>query len=178
MIEETFYEQDRSRFFRRYYVGLRLKTYFFNPDLHSYCQPFEKRHLDEGDCAVPYDIFPGIIDLTVGQDESVTRGRPLGIVARMEAVYPLPWYPGLHIFGSVLTKIHGVTQVNQPFSGYTIVTPASGAATDLNTFRFALQPLDRDYFRIGIGVDLIQVFKKTGQPSKNAPQAPAAPSGS
>jgi hypothetical protein len=52
------------------------------------------------------------------------------------------------------------------------VTPQEGAATDLNTFRFPLKPLDRDYFRLGIGVDLIQVFKKTGQPNKNAPQAP------
>lgn len=48
-----FYEQDRSRFFRRYYAGLRLKIYFFSQEVHSYCQPFESRHLDEGDCAAP-----------------------------------------------------------------------------------------------------------------------------
>jgi hypothetical protein len=72
------------------------------------------------------------------------------------------------------TRIHSSSKVDQPFSGYTIVNPANGTATDLNTFRFALQPLDRDYFRIGVGVDLIQVFKKTGQPNKNAPEAPAS----
>jgi hypothetical protein len=169
-----FYEQDRSRFFRRYYAGLRLKTYFFSPDVHSYCQPFESRNLDEGDCAAPYDMFPGIIDLTFGQDESVTRGRTLGVVARLDAVYPLPWFRGMHVFGSMYTRIHGSSKVNQPFSGYTIVNPTNGAANDLNTFRFAFQPLDRDYFRIGVGVDLIQVFKKTGQPDKNAPQAPTS----
>ena len=169
-----FYEQDRSRFFRRYYVGLRLKTYFFSPDVHSYCQPFESRNLDEGDCAAPYDLFPGIIDLTFGQDESVTGGRTVGTVARLEAVYPLPWFKGMHVFGSMYTRIHGSSKVSQPFSGYTIVNPANGAASDLNTFRFALQPLDRDYFRVGVGVDLIQVFKKTGQPDKNAPAAPAS----
>ena len=168
-----FYEQDRSRFFRRYYAGLRLKTYFFSPDVHSYCQPFENRNLDEGDCAAPYDMFPGIIDLTFGQDESVTGGRTVGIVARLDAVYPLPWFKGMHVFGSMYTRIHGSSKASQPFSGYTIVNPSNGAANDLNTFRFGLQPLDRDYFRIGVGVDLIQVFKKTGQPDKNAPQAPA-----
>jgi hypothetical protein len=72
------------------------------------------------------------------------------------------------------TRIHGSNSVSQPYSGYTILAPANGAATDLNTFRFVLQPLDRDYFRVGVGVDLIQVFKKTGQPNKNAPSAPAS----
>lgn len=169
-----FYQQDRSRFFRRYYLGLRLKTYFFSPDVHSYCQPFENRKLDEGDCAAPYDIFPGIIDLTVGQDESVTGGRTVGLVGRVDAVYPLPWFKGMHVFGSMYTRFHGANKTGPPFSSYTIVNPTNGAANDLNTFRFALQPLDRDYFRIGVGVDLIQVFKKTGQPEKNAPQAPAS----
>jgi hypothetical protein len=73
-----FFTPDRSRFFRRYYAGLRLKTYFFSRDVHSYCKPFESRPGDEGNCAAPYDIFPGIIDLTFGKDEAVTAGRLSG----------------------------------------------------------------------------------------------------
>lgn len=168
-----FYQQDRSRFFRRYYAGLRLKTYFFSQDVHSNCRPFEPRRLEEGDCSAPYDIFPAIIDITIGQDEAVTAGRFWGAVLRLEGVYPLPWYPGVHVFGSMFTRLGGKNGHTQPFSGYTIQDQNVANATDQNTFRFALQPLDRDYFRVGIGVDLIQVFKKTGQPNKNSPQAPA-----
>jgi hypothetical protein len=168
-----FFTPDRSRFFRRYYAGLRLKTFFFNRDVHSYCKPFERRAGDEGDCAAPYDIFPGIIDLTFGRDEAVTAGRLSGWLFRVEGVYPLPWYQGIHLFGSIYTKLAG-NHTDQPFGPYTVQKPQEGAATDLNTFRFGLHPLDRDYFRLGVGVDLIQVFKKTGQPKKDAPQAPAA----
>ncbi len=168
-----FYTPDRSRFFRRFYTGLRFKTFYFSRDVHSRCQPFEGRPSDEGDCNAPYDIFPGIIDLTVGQDEAVTRGKFNGVLFRVEGVYPLPWYQGIHIFGTIYTKLQGQHSPGQPFSPYTIQAPPAGGATDVTTFRFALPPLDRDYFRIGIGVDLIQVFKKTGQPSKNAPAAPA-----
>jgi hypothetical protein len=169
-----FYTPDRSRFFRRYYTGVRLKTYYFSRDVHSFCKPFESRAGDEGNCNSPYDIFPAIIDLTVGQDEAVTAGRFTGVLFRTEAVYPLPWYQGIHIFGSIYTKIQREHAPGQPFGPYTIQAPPSGGATDLNTFRFPLPPLDRDYFRVGVGVDLIQVFKKTGQPNKNAPEAPAS----
>ena len=168
-----FFTPDRSRFFRRYYTGLRFKSYFFNRDVHSYCKPFERRRGDEGDCDAPYDIFPGIIDLTFGRDEAVTAGHLSGWLFRIEGVYPLPWYQGIHVFGSIYTKLQR-NHADQPFGPYTIQKPADGAATDLNTFRFGLHPLDRDYFRVGIGVDLIQVFKKAGQPKKDAPQAPAA----
>jgi len=167
-----FYTPDRSRFFRRYYTGLRFKTYYFSRDVHSYCEPFEHRPTNQGNCNAPYDIFPGILDVTVGQDEAVTRGHLSGWLFRVEAVYPLPWYQGLHVFGSVYTKLQR-DHTDQPYSPYTIQTPPSGGATDLNTFRFGLHPLDRDYFRIGVGVDLIQAFKKTAQPDKNAPQSPA-----
>lgn len=168
-----FYTPDRSRFFRRYYTGLRFKTYYFSRDVHSYCEPFENRAANQGDCDAPYDIFPGIIDVTVGQDEAVTKGHLSGWLFRLEAVYPLPWYQGIHIFGSVYTKLQK-NRIDQPYSPYTIQAPPSGGATDLNTFRFGLHPLDRDYFRIGVGVDIIQAFKKKGQPDKNAPKDPAS----
>ena len=166
-----FYTPDRSRFFRRYYAGFRLKTYFFSKDVHSYCKPFEQRASDEGDCSAPYDVFPGIIDLTFGRDEAVTAGHLDGWLFRIDSVYPLPWVPGLHVFGSIYTKL-ARNRADQPFTPYTLQKPADGAATDLNTFRFGLHPLDRDYFRIGVGVDLLQLLKRTGQPKKDAPPAP------
>jgi hypothetical protein len=173
----TFFTPDRSRFFRSAYAGFRLKTYFFSKDVKADCIPPVKRANNRGDCDAPYDIFPGILDVTFGKDEAVTGGRMSTWLLRVDAVYPLPFYQGIHIFGSIYTAL-SANRANQPYNSYTVQAPAAGAAnTDLNTFRFPLQPLNRDYYRVGLGVDLIQVFKKAasgGQPSTNAPAPPNA----
>ncbi len=162
-----FFTPERSRFFRRYYAGFRLKTYFFSPDVKGDCNPKRKR------CDAPYDIFPGIIDVTAGQDEAVTAGRLKNIIFRIEGVYPLPFVPGLHIFGSIYSSFKG-NHADFPLNSFNVNTPAEGARNDLNTFRFGLPPLNRDYFRVGIGIDLIQVFKrnKGGQPTTNTAAPP------
>ncbi len=157
-----FFTPERSRFFRRYYAGFRLKTYFFSPDVRGDCNNGRKV------CDAPYDIFPGIIDLTLGQDEAVSSGKFRRPLLRAEGVYPLPFYPGLHIFGSFYTSWGG-DQADAPLNSFSVNSPANGASNDFNTFRFATPLLNRDYFRIGVGVDLIQVFKKNkgGQPSSS-----------
>src|SRR5690348_8632269 len=88
----SFFTPERTRFFRRYYGGLRLKTYFFSPDVKGECDPKRKDR-----CDAPYDIFPGIIDITAGQDEAVTKGKLTKVLFRIEGVYPLPFVPGFHI---------------------------------------------------------------------------------
>ena len=164
----SLFTPERSRFFRRYYAGLRFKTYFFSPDVKGDCNPKRKQ------CDAPYDIFPGIIDVSVGQDEAVTAGRLKGVLFRVEGVYPLPFVPGLHIFGSIYSSFKG-DHPDFPLNSFTVNTPAEGARNDLNTFRFGLPPLNRDYFRVGIGIDLIQVFKrnKGGQPTTNTAATPS-----
>jgi len=153
----TFVTPDRSRFFRRYFTGFRLKSYYFSKDVKG---------------EAPYDIFPGIIDLTFGQDEAVTGGLLRGVLFRAEAAYPMPFYQGIHIYASVYSAL-GRNRPSVPFSAFTIQAPDAGSNNDANTFRFSVPPLNRDYFRIGVGVDVIQVFKKTGQPKANAPSPPA-----
>jgi hypothetical protein len=172
-----FFTPERSRFFRKAYAGFRLKTYFFSKTIKGYCDPEPKRGENRGDCDGLYNIFPGIIDVTVGKDEAVTGGHMSTWLLRLEAVYPLPFAPSIHLFASTYTALKG-NKASQPFNSFTINTPLAGANNDSNTFRFGLQPLDRDYFRVGVGVDLIQLFKKSssgGQPSSAAPAAqPAA----
>jgi hypothetical protein len=165
----SFFTPARSRFFRRYYGGFRVKTYFFSPDVKGECDPKRK-----GRCDAPYDIFPGIVDVTVGQDEAVTKGKLTRVLFRIEGVYPLPFIPGFHIFGSIYTSFKRNSQ-DQPFNTFAINAPTNGAANDLNTFRFPLNPLDRDYFRIGVGIDLIQLLKrnKGGQPTTNTATTPS-----
>jgi hypothetical protein len=164
----SFFTPERTRFFRRYYGGLRLKTYFFSPDVKGECDPKRKDR-----CDAPYDIFPGIIDITAGQDEAVTKGKLTKVLFRIEGVYPLPFVPGFHIFGSIYTSFKKNTQ-EQPFNTFLINAPVSGTANDANTFRFPLPSLDRDYFRVGVGVDLIQLLKrnKGGQPTASTAASP------
>lgn len=166
-----FFAPERSRFFRKAYVGFRLQTYFFSRTIKADCNPPNRRGESRGDCDGLYDIFPGIIDLTFGKDEAVTGGHMSTWLFRLEANYPLPFYQGIHIFASMYTALSG-NGLTQPYNSYTINTPTTGANNDANTFRFGLQPLNRDYYRIGIGVDLVQLFKKAsggGQPNSKAP---------
>jgi hypothetical protein len=166
-----FFTPERSRFFRKAYVGFRLKTYFFSRTIKADCNPPSSRGDSGGDCDGLYNIFPGTLDLTFGKDEAVTGGHMSTWLFRLEANYPLPFYQGIHIFASMYTTLSG-NALTQPYNSYTINTPTTGANNDANTFRFGLQPLNRDYFRVGVGLDLVQLFKKTssgGQPNSQAP---------
>jgi hypothetical protein len=172
----TFFTPNRSRFFRRYMVGLRLKSFYFNKDVKADCYLDPGRDDQRGDCEAPYDIFPGTIDLTFGKDEAVTAGHLKDWLFRIDAVYPLPFYQGFHAFASVYTALTR-NRVDPPFSPFATNTPMTGMNNDANTFRVPLMPLSRDYFRVGVGVDLIQLFKKKdagGQPNQDQPTAPSS----
>ncbi|HEX8117897.1 MAG TPA: hypothetical protein VF521_11550, partial [Pyrinomonadaceae bacterium] len=69
----AFVPVDRDRFFRQYFAGLRVQTFFFNK------------------YNVPMQRFPAQFDLSVGQNEFVTGGRLHGPVIRMESFFPLPY---------------------------------------------------------------------------------------
>lgn len=159
----SFLTPERSRFFRKYYAGLRFKTFFFNEDVPGVCSKGWTASHAASPCTAPYNIFPGTFDITVGQDESVTGGSPHGMVWRLDAVYPLHFLPSLHVFGS----IYGTFQKNQNSRPFQLVQPTNtDTLTDANTVRFLVPIQNRDYYRIGLGVDLIQLFKKNdaGQP--------------
>jgi hypothetical protein len=104
-----------------------------------------------------------MVDLTLGQDEAVTGGRLRHWVFRMDAVYPFPFVPGMHVLGSLNLAL-AKNKLTTPVS---IVSP-SATPTDANTFRIPLSPLDRDIFRIGIGMDIEQLIKAATKKSTNA----------
>jgi hypothetical protein len=173
-----FFTPERSRFFSQFNFGLRLKTYFFSKMIKGDCIPSTGRGETQGDCDGLYNIFPGIIDLTFGKNEAVTAGHLSTWVFGINANYPLPFYQGIHLFASMYTALTS-NSASQPYNAYTINTPTTGANNDANTFRYGLQPLNRDYYTIGVGVDLVQVFKKAssgGQPNSKAPAPASNPS--
>lgn len=137
----AFIQVDRDRFFRQYYAGIRMQTFFFN--LFN----------------MPMQRFPAQLDLTVGQNEFVTGGKLKGAVIRIEGYYPLPFedLKFINIFGSAVLRpghaTFGTPLVLQPAPDGTVV-PASNVAL------IALPQPNRDYYRVGFGLDFISFIQR------------------
>ena len=157
----TFVNQERSRFFRKYYSGLRLKTYHFSKSYYSYdCDPGYKN-----ECEGVYNAYPGIFDITVGQDEQVTGGHLSRWLLRLDAEYPLPFVPGTYIFGGVNSAFEKNRNSDPVFLPGTSTT----AISDPSVFQVKVPLRDRDNYRLGIGVDLLQVLTQARQGGNKNP---------
>jgi len=157
----TFVNEERSRFFRKYYSGLRLKTYHFSKSyLSNDCDPGFK-----GECEGVYNAYPGIMDLTVGQDEQVTGGHLSNWLLRLDVAYPLPFLPGTFIFGGVNSAFTKNKNTDPVFLPGTSTTPIS----DPSVFQVKVPLRDRDNYHLGLGVDLLQVITQAKQGSNKNP---------
>jgi hypothetical protein len=141
--EVAFVTADRDRFFRQFYAGFRLKTNY--PDD------------DNGN-----PRFPAFLDITYGQNESVTGGRLRGGVLRLEGFFPLPYekVKFLYLFGTALLK-PSRTKITDPLilqpPDPNIQVPSEQVAM------VTVSQANRDYYRIGIGIDFIEFVKAIKQ---------------
>ena len=138
--EVAFVTVDRDRFFRQWYGGFRFKTHYFNENGEALAR------------------FPAILDITYGQNESVTGGRVRGGVLRLEGFYPLP-YDGarfLYLFGTAMLK-PSRTKISDPLllqpPDLDIKVPSAQVAM------VTVPQVNRDYYRIGVGIDFIELVK-------------------
>jgi hypothetical protein len=157
-----FVSPDRDRFYRQYSAGLRLTTFYADENKTRMSSP------------------PAMISVSLGRNELVTGGTFRGVVARLEAFYPLPIgkdrkdrFSSIYLFGSAqkrLSKVH----ISEPFilNPVTVMTKApcpNPPAQDslapciiLNDFVSngvtVTAPSNRDIYKIGVGVDLIRLF--------------------
>jgi len=129
--------EDRDRFFRQAYGGFRLMTHFI------------------GDKRVR---APETFDLTYGFNESVTGGRIHGGVMRLEGFVPIPvdvmsW---VYLFGTGMFKPGAKATLSHPF----LLDPAPTGTlpTDPNAVVIATPQADRDYYRVGVGIDLVDLI--------------------
>ena len=154
----------RSRFYSDYSVGLRFKTYFFT----GLCKG------DPNSCT-PENTYPGTFDLRFGQDETVTAGILRGVVMTLAGSYPLPGTSGaLRIFGAAFNRLH---QNHNTMALALLPTVPSLSITDPSVVIQPINSSDQDYYRLGIGVDLIPLISKwANSASKNASSG-AAPTG-
>jgi hypothetical protein len=158
---------DRDRFLRQWYAGIRLKTY--------YCENTE--------CTRVKNVFPAIVDVMFGQNEAVTGGsRKRGgtpdpndpnklvgqkeaYVLRIDGFYPFPIKEAnfLYFYGSAIMKIGGRVNITTPLfldNPGTTVQISDPAVFMPSTSILKLQQPDRDYYKIGVGINLTDFFNR------------------
>jgi hypothetical protein len=148
----AFTSPDRDRFYRQAFGGIQLKTYYFDKSTE-----------------VPSDRFPATFDLTYGFDEAVTGGRIHGGVFRAEGFYPMPtkWGSQFYFFFTALMKPNRARD-QDPL----ILEPATGKALSdvvASGVRVTLPQIDRDYYRVGIGMDIIRLIQNIQNKGNNNP---------
>jgi hypothetical protein len=99
-----------------------------------------------------------ILDTTIGQDAVVTGGRVRHFVVKVDGLLALPGTSSsIYLFGSVYTRITR-NQESAP-----LILAAETTQPSLPNPAVVVLPLrqpDRDYFRLGVGVNLSQVMSK------------------
>jgi hypothetical protein len=150
----AFISPDRDRFLRQYFGGLRLKTY-------TYDKTDDKGVRAAGNPEEIQNVFPAMLDVTFGQSEAVTGGKLVKFVLGIDGFYPLPFpdkYRFLYLFGTAKFKVGGPKTISKPL----ILDTAASSVKVTDTTAFIADPVssNRDFYRIGFGVDLLELFRK------------------
>jgi hypothetical protein len=137
----AFAQSDRDRFFRQYYAGFRIQTFFFN------------RH------NVPLQRFPAQLDLQFGINEYVTGGRARGGVLRLDGYFPLPYenLKFINLFGTAMVRPVR-SSIKAPLILEEVTTPET--KFDPKTVMLPVSQFNRDYYRVGVGLDFVSFIGK------------------
>lgn len=151
---------ERDRFLKQWYVGFRVKTF----------------HCEDPDCKHLANRFPGVFDLMFGQNEAVTGGRwdsdvtddngkllgrKSAYVFRFDGTFPLPIKQAsfLYLYGSAMMKMGGGgVKITTPL--FLDAAPGDVLVTNKSVFVTPTLQLDRDYYKIGVGVNLSDLFNR------------------
>lgn len=129
-----------DRYAQEYFGGFRLTT----------------RYADQYGSAVRTP--PAMVTATFGQSELITPGTFRGIVSRIEAFYPLSTgKPGvlsaIYLFATAQLRLGGAHATIYPLTEETSPNPAPDNTNTL----YVVDRTSRDYYSIGVGLDLVQV---------------------
>lgn len=163
---------NRSRFYRDYFGGFRLRTYYFT----GACKDaIEEKSPETALCKV-VNTYPGTFDVRLGEDETVTAGHLRGVVLTLAGSYPLPGTSGtVRIFGAEYLRLHK----NQNTTALVLLPPAT--SLPITNSAVVIQPIaasDQDYYQLGIGVDLIPLISKWFTNSNSSSSSGASASSS
>jgi hypothetical protein len=136
---------DRSSFLDKWEVGVRTvyRTY---------------TSANQSTCDGSNPCQRGIVDFTVGQDEAITRGELRHFVLKIEGAQPFPYTNGyLFIFGTAAMRL----EENSELPPLVLSPSTSTALQSIPTPSVFVEPFmqpDRDFYRIGVGVSIDQIF--------------------
>ncbi len=141
----SFSPPPQDRYFQEMWAGFRLTT----------------RYADK--YGTPEATPPAMVSALFGQNEQVTGGRMRGIVGRVEVFYPLAtkntntFFSMIYLFGSAQLRIGGASALPVPFDA----VPAQTASSLTNSQILNLvDRSSRDFYNIGVGIDLVQILDK------------------
>ena len=128
-----------DRYFKEYFGGFRLTTRYADKDGNA------------------LRTASAMVSATVGQNELITAGRLRGVVSRVEAFYPLSTgksgiWSAIYLFATAQVRWGGAHATVFPLTQVVAPDPASDNANTL----YVVDRSSRDYYTIGVGVDLIQ----------------------
>jgi hypothetical protein len=147
----TFIPPERNRFFKQFYIGFRMKTY---------------RRNENG-----LDPLPSMFDATWGINEAASGGeghlfrksvfRLDGFLTLKLPVINVP----LYIFGTVILNT-SKEESRIPFYPEPVGADTQVQINSPNVLKVALVDNDRDYFRIGLGINVLDILKKANGEKK------------
>jgi hypothetical protein len=142
----TYAAPDQPNFFPKWQLGLRALSRFPSPG-------------GVKECTVSYPCDRGYVDFTLGQDASISGGSLQHMVMKLDSIYPLP-VPTLnyiYLFGTISRRF-----LNLPPNLSPLVLAAAPSTTtsgpSTSTLVLPMTQPDRDFYRIGVGVSLCQIF--------------------
>ena len=163
----AFQPPDRTHFYKQYWAGLRLKSYYYGKkdEWSSLCP-------GNGSDAAACPIYPGTVDVTFGQNEAVSGGNLHEVLLRVDAYYPLWFNPALYAFFNAW--VHLDRHHENPTQSPVILSPIASPPTDPSQVQYvSVSTPDRDYYRVGMGIDIVALinhFKADAQKNKAAVQ--------
>ena len=153
----AFSNQDKSGFFLKDMIGVRMN--------HTAQTGTGSCAESSARCAL------GSLDFSFGHDAAITGGVLRGNrwVFKADGVYPIALsdVATFYLFGSFATRLSRRTTDNtplilQPASLPTLTGTGTGSVPNPNTVVLPLSQPDRDFYRIGVGIDILSlVTRKT-----------------
>jgi hypothetical protein len=154
----SFVSPERDRFFRRWFAGLRLKTFFFDKDEN------------------PLALSPATLDITVGQDEAITKKLTKKILT-FDGFTPFPIrnLDYIYLFGSINLALTRKVNTDVPSffleqAAFDPENPSETVIVSSDSNRLTIS--NRDTFKFGIGIDLIRLFTRQREAKQAAAAAP------
>lgn len=139
----SFTNQDRTNFYGKYGAGFRF-THVYPAGANSNSKPYS-----------------GTADFTIGQDQSMSAGKWWGPVLRVDAVYPIALGSSslFYVFGSAGMR----TGNNKTYPPLVLTSLPSGTSVTVPGPNVDVLPLvvpARDFYRIGVGLNVLDIFCK------------------